>query len=61
MGSRNLRDLFGRPGGHDLAAVRAALGAEVDDVVGVSYDVEMVLDHDDGVAALDEARLGFRV
>jgi hypothetical protein len=32
-----------------------AAGAEVDDPVGVLDDVEIVLDHEDGVAGVDEA------
>src|SRR5262249_45023785 len=34
---------------------RASFGAEIDDPVGALHDVEVVLDHDDGVARLDEA------
>src|ERR1043166_2109672 len=51
----NARDLFGRAGGDDAAALRAAFGAEVYDVVGALYHVEVVLDDDDGVAQRDEA------
>jgi ABC-type Mn2+/Zn2+ transport system ATPase subunit len=39
---------------HASAAV-AAFGAEVDDPVGVAHDVEVVLDHDDRVAGVDES------
>src|SRR5580700_4080764 len=46
--------LFGGAGGDDVAAAGAAVGAEVDDVVGGLDDVEVVLDDDDGVAAVDE-------
>src|SRR5512133_3824972 len=49
------RDLLGRAGGDDLAAVLPALGAHVDDTVGRLDDVEVVLDDDDRVALLDEA------
>ena len=52
---RDLRDLLGRAGRDDLAAGRAALGAEVDDPVGGLDDVEVVLDDEHGVAAVDEA------
>ena len=38
-----------------LAAHIAALGAEVDDVIRDLYDVEIVLDDDDGVPRFDEA------
>src|SRR5919106_2862794 len=55
VGAGRLRDGLGRPLGHDLAAGVATLGAEVDDVVGALDDVEMVLDHQHGVAGLDEA------
>src|ERR1700729_6725 len=47
-------DVFGGAGGDDVAAAGAAVGAEVDDVVGGLDDVEVVLDDDDGVAAVDE-------
>ncbi len=49
------RDLLGRAGGDDQAALLAALGAEVDDPVGGLDHVEVVLDHDHGVAGVDEA------
>ena len=48
-------DLLGGAVGDDVAAAFAALGAEVDEVVGVADDVEVVLDDDDGVAEIDEA------
>src|SRR5690606_8343967 len=54
MGALAARDRLRRSDGHDLAARRAGLGPEVDHVVGVADDVEMMLDHDDGIAALDE-------
>ena len=38
-----------------MAALGAALGAEIDDVIGVFDDVEVVLDGDDGVAHVDQA------
>ena len=38
-----------------LPAVDAAAGAEVDHPVGGLDDVEVVLDHDHGVALLDQA------
>ena len=44
-----------RAAGDQLAAVGAAFGAEVDDPVGFLDDVEVVLDGDDGVAAVDQA------
>ena len=48
-------DLLGRAGDDDLAAAVAALGTEVDDAVGGLDDVEVVLDDEHGVAAVDEA------
>src|SRR5437588_9903659 len=49
------RDLFGRSGGDDATALRAAFGAEVNDVVGALDYVEVVFDDDDGIAQGDEA------
>lgn len=46
--------MFGGAGGDDLAAVGAAFGAHVDNVVGAFDDVEVVFDDDHGVAAGDE-------
>ena len=51
---RHLRDLLGRPRRDHLAAGLAALGAEVDDPVRLLDHVEVVLDHEHGVAAVDE-------
>ena len=47
-------DVFRRAGGHDVAAAVARLGAHVDDPVGRLDHVEVVLDHDDGVAQVDQ-------
>ena len=49
------RHVLGRALGDDQAAARAALGAHVDDPVGVLDDVEVVLDDDDRVALVDQA------
>jgi hypothetical protein len=49
------RDALGCPLGDDLAAARSSLRSEVDDPIGGLDDVQVVLDHDDGVARLDEA------
>lgn len=38
----------------EFAAVGAADGTEFDDVIGFGEEIEMVLDHDDGVALVDE-------
>jgi hypothetical protein len=50
----DLGHLLGRAGGHDLAAAIAALGADVDHPVGGLDDVEIVLDHHDRVALVDQ-------
>src|SRR6202035_3170883 len=47
-------DVFGGAGGDDVAAAGAAVGAEVDNPVGGFDDVEVVLDDDDGVPAVDQ-------
>src|SRR5260370_822870 len=44
----------GGAGGDGVAAAGAGFGAEVDDPVGGLDHVEVVLDHDDGVAGVDE-------
>jgi hypothetical protein len=49
-----LGDLLRRAFGDDLAALDAALRPQVEDPVGGLDDVEIMLDHDDGVALLDE-------
>ena len=41
-----------------VAALVAAFGAELDDVVGGGDDVGVVLYHDDGVATVDEGAEG---
>ena len=51
-------DLFGGAGGDDLAAAAAAFGAHVDDPVGGLDDVEIVLDDEQGAAAVDELAEG---
>jgi hypothetical protein len=52
---RDLGHLFGRALGNKMAAAGTAFGAEVDDVVRGLDHVEVVLDHDDGVACVDQA------
>src|SRR4051794_15297088 len=47
-------DLLRLSGGDDPSALLAALRAEVDDVVGGLDHVQVVLDHHDAVALLDE-------
>src|SRR6185437_7482780 len=53
--ARTSRNLLGRAGGDDLAAALAALRAEVDYPVGALDHIEVVLDHDDGVALVAQA------
>ena len=45
MRARLAHQTLGRGRGHQLAAVLAALGAQVDDPVGSADDVQVVLDH----------------
>src|SRR5579885_1764252 len=49
-----LHNVLRRAGRDDLAAAVAAFGAEVDDPVGGLDHLQIVLDDDDGVAALDQ-------
>src|SRR3954469_19851007 len=49
------RDFLRRAAGDDRSAARAALGTEIDDVVGGLDHVEIVLDDEHGVAAVHEA------
>ena len=53
-GLRLGRDLLGRARGDQVAALLAALRAHVEQPVGGLDHVEVVLDHDDGVALVDE-------
>src|SRR5262245_50108050 len=55
VGAGGVRDELGWPLGHDLAALLAALGAEVDHVVGGLDDVEMMLDHEHAGPAVHES------
>src|SRR5205807_3514095 len=54
VGAGRLGDRLGRTFGDDLAALLAALGPEVDDVVGRLDHVEVVLDDQHGVAGVDQ-------
>ena len=47
-------NLFGRSFGNDRSAAGAALGAEIDYMIRSLYDVEIVLDDDDGVSVFAE-------
>jgi hypothetical protein len=55
MRVRHLGDAIRRPLGDDLTTVRPSPRTEVDDPIGGLDDVQVVLDHDDGVARFDEA------
>src|SRR2546427_4193690 len=50
----DLRDLLRRAGRDDVAAVLAAFGSEIDDVVGGFDDVEVVLDDQQRVARFEQ-------
>ena len=41
-------------GGHDRAAVAAGPGTDLDEVIGFAEDERIVVDHDDGVALVEE-------
>ena len=49
------RDLLWGSLGHDLAAGFSALRAQVDDPIGAFDHVQVVLDHDHGIAGLHQA------
>src|SRR3954469_15330495 len=53
--TRCRRDLLRRSLGDDPSATRSTLWSEVDDPVSGLDDIEVVLDDEDGVAAVDEA------
>jgi hypothetical protein len=44
----------GVPVGHDIAPAIAAFRADIDDVIRHFDDVEVVLDHDHGIAMIDQ-------
>ena len=48
-------DLLRRAGGDDVAALLAPFGAEVDDPVGRFHYIDIMFDHCDRVAQIDEA------
>src|SRR5688500_5901229 len=54
VGAGSLRNLFGCADGNDAAALFAPFGSEVDDPVGRLDHVEIVLDHEQAVARLQE-------
>ena len=51
----HLNHLLRCTGSHHKTTLAAAFGAQVDDVVGALDDVQVVLDDEDGVAAVAEA------
>ena len=51
---RVLRHFGGGPGGNDAAAGFSAAGSHVDEIIGVTDHVEVVLDDHDRCAAVDE-------
>ena len=54
MGARGRGDRLGCSDGDDLATALATFRAEVDEPVGLLDHVEVVLDHEHGVACIDE-------
>jgi len=50
----DLSDLFRRPGGHHRPTLFAAFGPEVDDVIGRLDDIQVVLDHHECVAGIEQ-------
>ena len=46
-------DRFGRAGDDQLTALVTAFRTEIDNPVGTFYDVQVVFDHQDGVARFD--------
>ena len=48
-------DFFRRASGDDFAAAVASIGTKVDNPIGAFDDVEIVLDHDDRIALVDQA------
>ena len=47
-------NLFGSSADNNFAASVAALGTEIDYIIGALYDIEVVLNDNDGVSSLDE-------
>ena len=54
VGARMLRDLFWGSRHHNLASLVTTLGAEVNDPVGAAYHLEVVLNHKDLVALINQ-------
>ena len=53
-GLGGLCHLLGGAAGDDVSSTPPSLGSHVNNVVGTLDDIKIVLDHDDGVAFLDE-------
>src|SRR5689334_16737480 len=51
---RDLHDLLGTPRGDDCATTRPTLGPKIDDPIRRLDDIEIVLDHEYRVPAIDE-------
>ena len=49
------RDFFGRPLSNDLTSAGACFGTNFDQPVGGFEHVEIMLDHDDAVSAIDQS------
>ena len=47
--------MFGSAGGNDFATAFAGFGTEVDEMVGLTKYIEIVLDDNDGVASRNKA------
>ncbi len=54
VGLRVARDLFGRAGGDDFAALVAAFGAKIDEPVGGLDDIEIVFDDEQRGAGFEK-------
>jgi hypothetical protein len=55
MGITVASDLFGGALGKDAAAAVTALGTEIDDPIGLSDKIKIVLDDDHGVTGINQA------
>lgn len=54
MAAFDLSDLFGCSDGYDLTTAVAAFRPDVDDMVGGFHHVQIVFDHHDGIALIDQ-------
>merc|ERR1712005_82398 len=53
-------DFFRRPGDDHLSAVNSGFRAKVDDMIRTFDDIKVVLNHNDGIARIDEALEDFQ-